>query len=283
MRLFHRSLCLVAFAAAASSPSLVRGDTVYLKNGAWIDGRVRARSEKVLEIEIGKIGRMEIAVEDIHEIEKNSRTGEEYAQKELAELKRLGLVKDSNAEEKPAASTTSEEKEGAEGEEAKEAKTPPQSRDVEKPEGPPIDPALKQRIEELVSDLERQKSQYRVRAERHLKAIGPPAIPFLIPLAKSNSELTRVAVMRLFHEMGDESVIETCIEALTDSNEFVRDFAGKTLERVTHEDFGYAPEASPRRRELAQEKWRKWWASEKDELEKSRDFGNAATGSSTKK
>ena len=83
--------------------------------------------------------------------------------------------------------------------------------------------------------------------------------------------------------MGDESVIEACIEALTDSNEFVRDFAGKTLERVTHEDFGYQPEASPRRREQAQEKWRKWWASEKDELEKSRGLANPPPASPAKK
>lgn len=279
MRLFHRSFYLAAFAAAASFPSLLHGDTVYLKNGAWIDGRVRARSEKVLEIEIGKIGRMEIAVEDIHEIEKNSRTGEEYAQRELAELKRLGLVKDSKAPEKQ------EEAAGAatgEGSGAEDAKAPSRPRGGEDPEGPPIDPALRQRIEELVSDLERQKTQYRVRAERHLKAIGPPALPFLIPLAKSNSELTRVAVMRLFHEMGDESVIEPCIDALTDANEFVRDFAGKTLERVTREDFGYQPQASPRRREIAQEKWRKWWASEQEDLEKSRALANTADDSAKK-
>jgi hypothetical protein len=270
----HRAFCLAAVVAAGAFPSL-HGDTVYLKNGAWIDGRVRARNDKILEIEIGKIGRMEIAVEDIHEIEKNSRTGEEYAQKELAELKRLGLVKDTKGPDpKEAAAPEAEDEEKAGAEPAAAKKRPERKDDADEPE---IDPALKQRIEELVSDLERQKTQFRVRAERHLKAIGTPALPYLIPIAKSNSELTRVAVMRLFHEMGDESVIEPCIDALTDSNEFVRDYAGKTLERVTREDFGYQSEASPRRRELAQEKWRKWWASEQEELEKSRALGDAAS------
>jgi hypothetical protein len=277
MRLLHSSFLPVAFAAAASLAPRLHADTVYLKNGAWIDGRVRARNEKVLEIEIGKIGRMEIAIEDIHEIEKNSRTGEEYAQKELAELKRLGLVKDSKEPEEEKKDGEAESGEKTEPETTGAPRTPsgPRVRDGED-ELPPIDPALKQRIEELVNDLERHKAQYRVRAERHLKAIGPPALPYLIPLAKSKSELTRVAVMRLFHEIGDESVVEACIAALTDSNEFVRDLAGKTLQRVTDEDFGYQPEASPRRRELAQEKWRKWWASEKDEIAKTRALANTA-------
>ena len=56
MSLYRRFLLMVAcFTAWVLSP-FISADTVYLKNGAWIDGIVRARNEKVVEIEIGKIG-----------------------------------------------------------------------------------------------------------------------------------------------------------------------------------------------------------------------------------
>ncbi len=35
----------------------LRADTVYLKNGAWIDGRARVRGD-IVEIEIGKLGKV---------------------------------------------------------------------------------------------------------------------------------------------------------------------------------------------------------------------------------
>ncbi|MGH9361505.1 MAG: HEAT repeat domain-containing protein, partial [Thermoanaerobaculia bacterium] len=126
-----------------------------------------------------------------------------------------------------------------------------------------IDPELKQRIEELIEELKRQKPRNRVQAERHLEAIGQPAIPFLIPVAKNKSDLVRIAVLRLFHSFGDDQVIEVAIEGLLDDNEYVRDYANRTLKRVSGEDFGFQPNASPRRREVAQRKWLERWDKEK--------------------
>ena len=266
-----------AAAIAVLIPCAICADTVYLKNGAWIDGRVRARTDKILEVEIGKIGKIEIDVAEVHEIEKNNRTGDDITRQDARELERLGLLKDT---QKPVP-VLDDEKEPAEKDDDKEAKEPEKDAKAEKDEksddappsdskGEEIDAALKERIEQLIHDLKRQKAQPRVRAERHLKSIGAPAVPFLTPLLEDESELTRIAAARLLSEMGDETVIEPCIEALLDSNEHVRELANKTLEKVTHENFGFQAQASPRRRELARDKWRKWWESEKAELEKDR-------------
>jgi len=254
-------------------PCALSADTVYLKNGAWIDGRVRARTDKVLEVEIGKIGKIEIDVAEVHEIEKNNRTGDDITRQDTRELERLGLLKDV---QKPAA-LIADEKEPVEKDDEKEAKEPEKDAKADEKaadahpsdsKGEEIDPALKERIEQLIHDLKRQKAQPRVRAERHLKAIGAPAVPFLTPLLEDESELTRIAAARLLSEIGDETVIEPCIEALLDSNEHVRELVNKTLEKVTHENFGFQAQASPRRRELARDKWRKWWEAEKAQVEK---------------
>ena len=278
---FQLSLCrfslpMSIFLAALSFSSL-RADTVYLKNGAWIDGRVRSRNDKVVEIEIGKIGKMEINVEEIHEVEKNNRTGDETYDRTKEDGVESGVFrltregKKIAAEKKDGSKDSEDDGSESDGAEAKEKKQGDKGAEAVKP-SPKIDPELKARIEQLIQDLIRQKTQARVRAERHLKAIGPPALPFLIPLAKNDSDLTRIAVMRLFNEFGDESVVETLIDALSDSSEYVRDLANKTLQRITHEDFGFQAQATPRRRENAQEKWKKWWESEKDSLAKEQNL-----------
>jgi HEAT repeat protein len=133
-------------------------------------------------------------------------------------------------------------------------------------EEPEIAPELKAKILQHVEDLKRQKAQYRTRAERHLRAIGPSTLYYLYPVTTHESELTRVAAVRLISEFGDETSIETCLDRLLDPSEFVRDFAHRALERITQQNFGFQASATPRRREMAYSKWRKWWEAEKAEL-----------------
>ncbi len=284
MKLFCRSnLYLALGLLGASSPA--RGDTVYLKNGAWIDGIVRSRSEKSIEIEIGDIGKVEVPAEEIHQVEKNNRTGAERRQAPTDKKVELKIVNKDGKQVvtalgvKPVDGTTTDEAPAKDAagnpvkpgsKDAAPTPTPeedePEESSSKKKEEKKIAPELKSRIEGLVQDLQKQKPQFRTRAERHLKAIGEPALQFLIPVAKNDADLTRTSVFRLFYEMGDESVIETCVDALLDGNEYVRDLANKTLERVTNEHFGYQSNASPRRREAGHEKWKKWWDDEKREM-----------------
>lgn len=263
-------------------------DTVYLKNGALIDGTVTHRTDESILLQIGKIGKLEIPVAEIYLIEKNKRTGGELLKSSVDTKGKIEFPsdkksdKDSDGEEPGDAEDPGGEP--ADDGEDQDADEDAHGVDDEPVVDPPvlgeeeeqIDPELKKRIEQLVGDLDRQKRRYRVRAERHLKAIGRPSIPFLVPLATSDRDLTRIAVMRLFHAFGDDRVIEPCVDALLDVNEYVRDYANKTLIRVTGEDFGYTSQASPRRRELAQRKWARWWEEETRDLEETRRAASRA-------
>jgi len=268
MSLARQFLMAVALVCLGLLATPLVADTVYLKNGAWIDGIVRARNERVATIEIGRIGKLEILVEDIHEIEKNSRTGDHYEvptdgrKLDIAHVTETGKKKGENENKE----TDKQKKEDGEPEE-EDGEDADEDAEWEPPfEEEDIDPKLKERIEDLVKDLDRQKSRYRVRAERYLKAIGPPSLPYILPLASSDRSLTRVAVFRLFYDFGDDRVIDSCIDGLLDASEYVRSYARKVLKRITQQDFGYIPSAAPRRRELAQKKWAKWWDEEKKEL-----------------
>jgi hypothetical protein len=284
------SLILVFLPALAA-----RADTVFLKNGEWIDGKVSMKTDTFVELQIGDIGKIDLPLEEIHSIEKNNRIGgrsvnESYVEPkgktEVVKSQKPEAAKPADKDEKPAEKAEKPKPEGegkkagdkdnekakaGEGDEAQK-----DGADEEKDNLPqkPIDPELKKRIEGLVDDLQRQKTRNRVQAERHLEAIGQPTIPFLVPIARSQNELTRIAVMRLFHSFGDQQVIQSAIEGLLDENEYVRDFANKALKRITGEDFGFLASASPRRREVAQKKWADWWQAEKKLLADERKKGS---------
>jgi hypothetical protein len=306
--------------------STVFGDTVYLKNGEWIDGMVSLKTNTFVELQIGDIGKIELALEEIHSIEKNSRTGgksvEPYVEpKGKTEVfgdkakgpskgegdkgaspdsakrseKKAGDNHGEKAGGKPGEKTgdNAADKEGEKKAGGEKGKSDPNDStpdkeakpDGEAKESPDeasasvkkvnIDPELKKRIEELVAELQREKARNRVQAERHLEAIGPPAIPFLVPIARSSNDLTRIAVMRLFHSFGDQQVIDVTLEGLLDENEYVRDYSNQTLKRITGEDFKYLPSSSPRRRENAHHKWADWWEAEKKVMAEERKKAEA--------
>jgi hypothetical protein len=265
-------------AAVLFLPAVGQADTVTLKNGAWIDGKVVLKTPTFIELQIGEIGKIQLPMEEIYLLEKNSRTGlekrETYVEsKGKSEITDSRKRTDEAPKPEPAAKTPADPKAGEDARGRKDATAEGQaSADAAKSgsdedSGPKpkedMDPALRKRIEDLVADLQREKSRNRVQAERHLEAIGQPTIPFLVPVARSENELTRTAVMRLFHSFGDQQTIEPCIQALLDENEYVREFANKALKRISGEDFNYQPSATPRRRELAQKKWADWWEKEK--------------------
>jgi hypothetical protein len=258
-----------------------RADTVLLKNGSWIDGKVTMKTDTFVELKIGKIGKIDIPIEEVHLIETNNRTGDEYSKVYVepkgkvegpaAKPKAPAAVEPAAKDEKgPKGPPSAKVEESVESHEAKDETGREGAGAGEDVVSEEIDPELKKRIEDLVEELKRQKPRNRIQAERHLEAIGQPAIPFLLPLVKNENDLTRIAAMKLFHSFGDHKVIETAIGALVDENEYVRDFANKTLKRVTGEDFGFQPNASPRRRETARDKWSDWWSKEKKALAEDR-------------
>ncbi len=253
--------CALGLALVTAAPATA--DTIFLKNGALIDGQITHRTDHSIVLQIGDVGQVEIPREEIYLIEKNKRTGGEVLKSAVDTKSRVELVK--QQERKDQSGAVLDRLPVADGDTGTMIDAPMIGEEEES-----IDPELKKRIERLVEDLDNQQRRYRVRAERHLKAIGRPSIPYLVPLAKSKRDLTRVAVMRLFYAFGDDRAIEPSVDALLDVNEYVRDYANKTLIRITGEDFGFVAQATPRRRELAQRKWKKWWETERKELEATR-------------
>jgi HEAT repeat protein len=112
---------------------------------------------------------------------------------------------------------------------AAEKEAPPVA--LEPPAAPEMDPARQAEIEQLVRELARQRHQNRTRAESKLRALGAEAVPFLEPALRHPFNLARRAAMRLARDGGGEDAVLFAIDALTDEDIFVRQFAAETLAR----------------------------------------------------
>ncbi|MFN0058390.1 MAG: HEAT repeat domain-containing protein [Planctomycetota bacterium] len=114
---------------------------------------------------------------------------------------------------------------------------------------------LRALIDFHISELNRQRSRNRWRAESHLIAIGEPAVPHLIEAAKHSNENVRRAVFRIFLALDDERAIPVAVSALTDSDIFVRENAIELLRDLTAVRLPYRADATPRELERAAARW----------------------------
>ena len=178
-RVFSLTALIPATFLLLFSGASLDADTVYLKNGAYIDGLVSAKSSTSIMITIGDIGRLEVSMEDVVRVEKNSRTGpRSYVPVDRRELpdfvkeKNLATASDEGKDGEGEQGDAEEIDEEGDGEaEAGESLDDEEGKDEEKE----LDPILKAKIEKLVKELQRNKTKHRRRAERKLQRIGAPA------------------------------------------------------------------------------------------------------------
>ena len=334
LRCLHCMAPTIAFLVVfTASLGTVRADTIYLKNGNWIDGTIRRESKTTIDIEIGKLGILSIAQRKVSRVERNtkeaavtarsvtrvqrgkpsgSRSSRKSAKAKASEkteadakaddaARRDGKASKGSAAEVPAkkGQTATEVTEGRGGTAQDEAGKPstetPQddavdgedvdedaadgdavdeeaeAADVDEEDidaKPAISPALEKEILRQVQELQRQRARNRVRAERRLKAIGKPALPYLLEEADHKSVNVRRAVFELIRRFGDDSAIDASIQALGDENDFIRDNAHRALRRITGENFGFRPMGAANSRRRSQADWKRWWKKEKKLLEK---------------
>lgn len=97
------------------------------------------------------------------------------------------------------------------------------------PGGAPIDPKLEAEIRRYVSELSRQRSQNRVRAEAALKRLGPVTLPYLEKAVRHPFALTRRAIIRIVAESGGPEGEKLLRAALKDEDSWVRRLAREAL------------------------------------------------------
>ncbi|MFH1421627.1 MAG: HEAT repeat domain-containing protein [Planctomycetota bacterium] len=223
----------------------VSADTVTLKNGGKLHGKVIMETEKEVVIEVAGSGTITIPKKDYISVEKNEKD---------AEIPKTSWV----TEDKP----TEPQKEPAE--------TTPGEEPL-KPEEKPISPELKAKIDELIFQLSHRKASWRSNAKAELAKIGKPAVDALIIALKQGTLWQRQAAADLLGTIGDKKAIEPLIGALSDQDTLVCKGAVSSLSSLTNQDFAVDHKSPPAERQEAVDKWKKWLEKKKQEEEESKN------------
>ena len=117
------------------------------------------------------------------------------------------------------------------------------------------------RVREALRELTRHRTQNRVRAERRLKSMGAPVLPYVQSLVHHPFELTRRAVQRIVRDIGSQGGVPIAIEGLSDEDKFVRELAHEALRKLLPEAnaIAYRPSAPRGKLAEAQEEYRATW------------------------
>jgi hypothetical protein len=236
---------------------ILLADTVTLRNGGKLHGKVIKESEEEIVLRITDIGTMTLRKRDVVSVQKDQTDATAPPPSQVTEEE-----KPAPAEEKPA--------EKASGKEEPANKEQPTTKQADEKEAEP-DPELKAQIDELIQQLALRRTGYRSNAKAKLAEIGKPAVSALIKILKEGTDWQREGAAELLGTIGDKRATEPLINALPDTNEFVRKNAIDSLSTLTNQtlDFVYdAPEAD---RQEAVKKWQEWLAKKKEEEAKKKE------------
>ena len=210
------TILLAAGTGAASA------DTIELQNGRIIHGKVIGKLPATGPVRITFTGGGSLTLEPdrILRVLRDSscdfrtatgKPGSDVIPKSAkpAEKKPVGLPKKPGEKKKPVEKTGKPDKTGAE----------------------PIDAKLEAEILGYISELSRQRSQNRVRAEASLKRLGPVTLPYLEKAARHPFALTRRAIIRIVAETGGPDGADLLRAALSDKDPWVKKIALGALEK----------------------------------------------------
>jgi hypothetical protein len=240
---------LMVLALALFLPGIARADTIHLKNGDVIEGKILSQSEKEVVIQVGKTGSMTIAMRRVERIVKDDKTGESHGGGSITGRKTP--PKEKEEPEKPKV-------------EPKDGPTVPKepAKDCPYIDRSKVDPEAVAIAENYIGRLS-SKPKFRNRARNHIRALGEKAGRSLVRALDSPSPLIRKEVTRLLGEIKYKPAVPALIgKGLTDEDVYVRIEAVASLRGMTGKSFRYMPEGLPRIREEGLKKWKRWWEGE---------------------
>lgn len=118
-------------------------------------------------------------------------------------------------------------------------------------------------VEELEAEaheLTRERTRNRARAEDHLAAAGPAALPFLRSVSRSPNEFARRAVQRVLVQVNDVRGAPIAIAGMNDPDSFVRELAQEAVQALLPSDIRYDANGPDARIAEAQEAYEEVWA-----------------------
>ena len=233
------------------SEGFTHADTVTLTNGSKIDGTVLKESATEVVLQVGTLGVVRLQKDTISSVEKNRRTGV--------------------ADKKPASDKPRKKNVNHKGEvksEKKSALTSIAGVKVSQSLKTHLDEPLvaftgkqKLEVEQWVEDLQRQRVNYRSRAERKLKETGPRVVPLLQSVAQSQFALARICALRVLNQFPRYESMPAALAGLDSDDPWVRKLSSELAAKINGEArlFPWKEGGALSVRSKAKSGWSRWY------------------------
>lgn len=239
MRWLLSILCLVFCASYAGDAG---ADTITLKNGSVIEGKVFYKDDKKIKVRTAGRATMVFYLSDVEKWEKDSKTGEDYIRR----------------------------KSGVTGGEAhnpfkKKGKSAEGAGDGENPYEDTTELTQKEQdvIDVQIRNLARTDNKWQIRAKAKLIAQGYKAGKSVLDMTGDAKPRTRQRAIEILGAIGYKPGVPTLInKGLRDSDGFVRGASIDALEILTGSRYGFRANDPNPLRERALVKWESWWEEE---------------------
>ena len=245
-------LALTLFCALLlGSERFTHADTVTLTNGSKIDGTVLKESATEVVLQVGTLGVVRLQKDTISAVEKNRRTG---------------VVKKRPDSDKPRKKNVNQK--GEVKSEKKSALTSITGVKVSQSLKTHLDDPLvaftgkqKLEVEQWVEDLQRQRVNYRSRAERKLKETGPRVVPLLQSVAQSQFALTRVCALRVLNQFPRYESMSAALAGLDSDDPWVRKLSSELAAKISGDrrPFPWKDAGASAERSRAKSEWSLWY------------------------
>ena len=243
-----RLLPSVLVFSLAALPLVGHADTLHLKNGDVIEGKIISQDDDELVIQIGKSGKMTFSLDQIEKIVKDNKTGESHGSG-IKGRKRDPLKK------KPPRKKPDPKR------------TPKGSPKKPLADNPYIDTSkFDPRADQMARGYIRRlttKPKFRNRGRNALRNMGVKAGRPLLQLLSSDNAALRREGATLLGEIGYKPAVPRLLRlGLRDVDTTVRSASVASIRTLAKQNFKYFPNAVPRLRDDALKRWDKWWAGE---------------------
>jgi len=248
MTLQSLSLCSLVFVLSFGFCSPVRGDTVELQNGSRIDGTIVKNDDQEVILKVCTYGTVRWKKSEVKKVEKNSRTGDRVFPKREKTKPILKPVPFPVSEKSVGGAQEKKKSFGNTEAFKEELLNPLSGKDL-------LD------VESWIEDLQRQRVNYRTRAETHLIRKGESVIPYVLPVARSEFVRARICALRILNKFPRYESMEVALSGLTSKDLWVRKFSAQLAGNISGipQSFPWSAEDQHEMRKRHHRVWSQWY------------------------
>lgn len=246
----------------------IRGDTIHLRNGGLLEGKVLIESDWAVVVQLGLYARITLRPDEILKIVEDKRDGSVYQQAKDSGITRSEFLRAPTKKVTiPSGELPAVDDSTITGGTDSAAESPVEdSATQDNPYLPvsleDIDPDMRAEAFFWLTQLTSRNNKAHIRARTNLTRLGNEVIPLVAPFVDNELERVQLFAIPRIAAAAYKPAVPDLIGILMDEDESVRASTVSALQGLSSQNFGFDPAGDDGTRERAAALWDAWWGEE---------------------